>query len=248
MVEENEIRLGLSHYERARIVALSADRNVFESERAALRALFGNVSRAKRSKIGSFLTVYRALDAQLRFPHALGERLGLRIAKEISDDRAAARALRKALEQAAAETPEAEQRAIEQALTPPKAAPQPDPAPETVPGHHRGRETQGPRHAGHRHRPARGCGIAPGDPGPGRALAALIPGPGAVRGRPGRLKRQMFRARNASGRRSAQIVTDCRGFRLDSQPALNMLQCGVAGRIVREIVPAKGHWGHAIRG
>lgn len=138
MVEENEIRLGLSHYERARIVALSADRNVFESERAALRALFGNVSRAKRSKIGSFLTVYRALDAQLRFPHALGERLGLRIAKEISEDRAAARALQKALEKANADTSEAEQRALEQALTPPKAASQPDlapdPAPETVPG------------------------------------------------------------------------------------------------------------------
>ena len=144
MVEENEIRLGLSHYERARIVALSADRGVFESERAALRALFGNVSRAKRSKIGSFLAVYRALDAQLRFPHALGERLGLRLAKEISDDRAAARALRKALEQAAAETPEAEQRAIEQALTAPKAASQPDPAPETVPGITVGAKRKGP--------------------------------------------------------------------------------------------------------
>ncbi|MHA3980930.1 hypothetical protein ACW9UR_25040 [Halovulum sp. GXIMD14794] len=136
MVEENEIRLGLSHYERARIVALSADRGVFENERVALRALFGNVSRAKRSKIGSFLAVYRALDAQLRFPHALGERLGLRVAKHVSDDRAAARALRRALEKANAETPEAEQAALEQALTPPKAAPAPEPAPapETVPG------------------------------------------------------------------------------------------------------------------
>ena len=132
MVEENEIRLGLSHYERARIVALSADRGVFENERAALRALFGNVSRAKRSKIGSFLAVYRALDAQLRFPHALGERLGLRLATLVSEDTAAARAQRRALEKANADTPEAEQRALERALTPPKAAP--EPTPETAPG------------------------------------------------------------------------------------------------------------------
>ena len=146
MVEENEIRLGLSHYERARIVALSADRGVFENERAALRALFGNVSRAKRSKIGSFLAVYRALDAQLRFPHALGERLGLRIAKHVSDDRAAARALRRALEQAAADTPEAEQQVIEQALTPPKPAPlaAADPTPETAPGITVGAKRKGP--------------------------------------------------------------------------------------------------------
>ena len=77
MVEENEIRLGLSYYERARIVAKAVEQGVFNTDRAALQALFAAASRAKRSKIGSFLTIFRALDGVLLFPAALPERLGL---------------------------------------------------------------------------------------------------------------------------------------------------------------------------
>jgi ParB family transcriptional regulator, chromosome partitioning protein len=61
MVEENEVRLGLSYYERARIVALAVEHGVFGSDKAALQALFATASRAKRSKIGSFLDIYRHL-------------------------------------------------------------------------------------------------------------------------------------------------------------------------------------------
>jgi ParB/RepB/Spo0J family partition protein len=86
MVEENEIRVDLSYFERARIVAKAVEEGVFASERSALQELFHAASRAKRSKIGSFLPVVRALDGVLRFPHMLSERLGLSLAQVLTDD------------------------------------------------------------------------------------------------------------------------------------------------------------------
>ena len=86
MVEENEIRVALSHYERARIVVKSVEQGVFETEKKALQELFATASRSKRSKIGSFITVVRALDGALQFPAALGERLGLSLSKMLEDN------------------------------------------------------------------------------------------------------------------------------------------------------------------
>ena len=86
MVEENEIRVDLSYFERARIVSKSVEEGVFGMERTALQELFRSASRAKRSKIGSFLPVVRALDGHLRFPHALSERLGLSLAQALTED------------------------------------------------------------------------------------------------------------------------------------------------------------------
>ena len=94
MVEENELRLGLSYYERARIAARAVDIGVFGTEKAALQTLFAAASRARRSKIGSFLGVYRALDPELRFPAAIPERLGLALAKLVETDPARTTALR----------------------------------------------------------------------------------------------------------------------------------------------------------
>jgi ParB/RepB/Spo0J family partition protein len=85
MVEENEVRLGLSYYERARIAARAVDLGVFETEKQALQRLFSAASRARRSKIGSFLSIYRLLDDVLRFPSAIPERLGLALAKALDD-------------------------------------------------------------------------------------------------------------------------------------------------------------------
>lgn len=93
MVEENEIRLGLSYYERARIAARAVDLGVFETEKQALQRLFSSASRARRSKIGSFLSIYRLLDEVLRFPAAIPERLGLALAKALDDRPAEAAAL-----------------------------------------------------------------------------------------------------------------------------------------------------------
>ncbi|MBY6127044.1 ParB/RepB/Spo0J family partition protein, partial [Roseovarius atlanticus] len=53
MVEENEVRVGLSYYERARIAARSVEHGVFETHKAALLSLFRSASRTKRSKIRS---------------------------------------------------------------------------------------------------------------------------------------------------------------------------------------------------
>lgn len=83
MVEENEIRLGLSYYERARIAARAVEQGVFDSDKQALQRLFSNASRARRSKIGSFLTLWRHLDGSLRFPAAIPERLGLALEKAL---------------------------------------------------------------------------------------------------------------------------------------------------------------------
>ena len=71
MVEENEIRSGLSYYERARVTAKAVEAGAFPTEKAALQQLFSAASRARRSKIGSFLAIYRHMDGVLRFPAAL---------------------------------------------------------------------------------------------------------------------------------------------------------------------------------
>ena len=94
MVEENEIRVGLSYYERARIVARSVEQGVFASKREALSSLFAAASRAKRSKIGTFLPIVAALDGHLRFPQGLTERSGLALGRALAeDDDLAARAV-----------------------------------------------------------------------------------------------------------------------------------------------------------
>ena len=102
MVEENEIRVGLSYYERARIVARAAEQGVYADTSAALSGLFASASRAKRSKIGSFLKLYLALDDRLRFPPAISERLGLALVKALEADPGLAAKLRERLRKAAA--------------------------------------------------------------------------------------------------------------------------------------------------
>jgi len=86
MVEENEIRVNLSHYERARIAVRSLKEGVFPSQRKALQELFANVPRAKRSKIGSFVALVEALDAVLYFPAAISEKLGLALVRRLGED------------------------------------------------------------------------------------------------------------------------------------------------------------------
>lgn len=135
MVEENEIRVGLSYYERARIAIRAVEAGAFADRTAALRALYATASRAKRSKIGSFMALVDALDGVLRFPAAIPERLGLQLAariEEIGPDLAAALAARPA-EDAAEEATRLIAALAPPALPePPSAAPPPGPAPEEV--------------------------------------------------------------------------------------------------------------------
>ncbi|MEO0566858.1 MAG: ParB N-terminal domain-containing protein [Pseudomonadota bacterium] len=117
MVEENEIRVGLSYYERARIAARATEQGVFPTEKKALLSLFASASRAKRSKIRSFLDIYHALDAQLRFAAAIPERLGLLLSKALKEDEHLAHVFIDALRAQSYETPEEEADVLAQALS-----------------------------------------------------------------------------------------------------------------------------------
>lgn len=123
MVEENEIRLGLSHYERARVAALATARGVFPSEDDALRALFATASRPKRSRIRAFLDIVHALDDVLRFPAHLPERLGLALVERLRTEEGARARIAAALAAADPATPEAELAALTALLAAPKPAP-----------------------------------------------------------------------------------------------------------------------------
>ncbi len=116
MVEENEIRVGLSFYERARIVARTVENRVYSSPKEALNGLFASASRAKRSKIKSFITIVEDLDGVLRFPQAIGERLGLQLAKALEADDTAFVRIRAALKKAAPQSADAEQAVLLAAL------------------------------------------------------------------------------------------------------------------------------------
>ena len=134
MVEENEVRQGLSYYERARIAARAVDLGVFASEKQALQGLFAAASRARRSKIGSFLGIYRALDPLLSFPTAIAERLGLALAKTLEEDPAARADLVAQLQSDQPATAEAELALLTAFLSRLPATEQPvaKPAPEQV--------------------------------------------------------------------------------------------------------------------
>lgn len=135
MVEENEIRANLSYYERARIAARAAEAGAFEDARAAVNALFAAGSRAKRSKIGSFLVLVESLDDKLRFAEAIPERLGLGLAKALDEVPGFRDRLRDRLRKAMPESAEKELALLVRALasgagqTPPAPAPaaKPDP-------------------------------------------------------------------------------------------------------------------------
>lgn len=116
MVEENEIRVGLSYYERARIAARAVEADVFEDTGAALRSLYANASRAKRSKIGSFLRLVSVLDPVLRFPEEIGERLGLKLSTALEEDPRRGPRLVQQLHEADARDPQAEKACLERFL------------------------------------------------------------------------------------------------------------------------------------
>ena len=98
MVEENEIRVGLSNFERARIVARAVDAGVYKRDRVGLAKLFHAASSPKRSKIGSFLRIVRALEDDLHFPRQLNERNGLALAQALEADPSVGARVRDALQ------------------------------------------------------------------------------------------------------------------------------------------------------
>ncbi|WP_300039506.1 ParB N-terminal domain-containing protein [uncultured Roseobacter sp.] len=110
MVEENEIRAQLSHYERGRIAVVAAQQGVFASVEDAVAALFRMASKAKRSKIRSFSVIFEELGDMLEFPENLKERDGLRLSNALRNG--AELALRDALSVAQPATPQEEWEAL----------------------------------------------------------------------------------------------------------------------------------------
>lgn len=116
MVEENEIRAGISFYERARLASEAAKLGLFDSARSAISALFGSASAPKRSKIGSFVRVHEALGAHLRFPAAIPERVGLALAAALEERPGFDKSLAKALDAADPASARDERVVLDQAL------------------------------------------------------------------------------------------------------------------------------------
>lgn len=114
MIEENEIRASLSHFERGRIAVIAAQQGAFANIEAAVEALFPVASKAKRSKIRSFALVFEELGDMLNFPEMLTEKTGLRLASALREG-AEAR-LREALAESNPMHAEAEAMAIDAAL------------------------------------------------------------------------------------------------------------------------------------
>jgi ParB/RepB/Spo0J family partition protein len=81
MVEENEVRVDLSPYERAHMVVRALDAGLFPDQKEALQTLYEHVTRSKRSKIGALVPLVRALGDALRHPAHLSERMGLALVK-----------------------------------------------------------------------------------------------------------------------------------------------------------------------
>lgn len=130
MVEENEIRVGLSYFERARIVAKAAEEGVYRDEKEALLDLFRAASRPKRSKIGGFLPIVHRLGGALLFPQGLSERLGLALGRALEEDADLTARLIRQLQRDNPTTPEAEAALIASALEgPAPLSPAPAPAP-----------------------------------------------------------------------------------------------------------------------
>jgi ParB family chromosome partitioning protein len=80
MVEENEVRANLSHFERGRIAVIAAQQGAFGSTEEAVNALFASASKSKRSKVRSFAEVFEMLGDMLSHAEGLTERRGLRLA------------------------------------------------------------------------------------------------------------------------------------------------------------------------
>lgn len=137
MVEENEIRAGLSHFERGRIAVIAAQQGAFANVEAAVDALFPVASKAKRSKIRSFALIFEELGDMLRFPDLIKEREGLRLAQALRDG--AEGRLREALAQSTPADAEDEAAQIT-AILADLDAPRPDPRKGGRP-----RRAEGPR-------------------------------------------------------------------------------------------------------
>ncbi|RLE20036.1 MAG: chromosome partitioning protein ParB [Actinobacteria bacterium] len=137
MVEENEIRVNLSLFERANIARRAAEEGIFPTAQRAVLALYASTTRSKRSKISTFVTLVEALDSVLRYPTAIPEKLGLTLARALGGDDGLRKRIRDRLMVDPPQSAAQELRILSAAMTRPKQAdPEcgPENSPENVPG------------------------------------------------------------------------------------------------------------------
>lgn len=111
MVEENEVRAGLSPFERGRIASISVQLGVFATTEESVSKMFAAASKAKRSKIRSFALIFEELGDLLSYPESLSEKQGLRLSAALRGG--ADSALREALADAAPQDAVAEWAVLE---------------------------------------------------------------------------------------------------------------------------------------
>lgn len=121
MVEENEVRAQLSHFERGRIAVIAAQQGAFVNTEDAVNRLFATSSKAKRSKIRSFATIFEELGDMLSFPDALTEKRGLQLAQVLRQGGEGN--LRDALESGSPETADEEWALLERVMSEQNSAP-----------------------------------------------------------------------------------------------------------------------------
>jgi ParB/RepB/Spo0J family partition protein len=117
MVEENEVRVDLSPYERAHLVVRALESGLFPDEKDALQTLYENVTRSKRSRIKALMPLVRALGDTIRHPAHLSERMGLALVKAIAADPDLGLRLRDLLSVQAEMSPAQEAALMEQVLS-----------------------------------------------------------------------------------------------------------------------------------
>lgn len=134
MVEENEVRAPLSHFERGRIAVMAAKQGAFVNTEDAVARMFPVASKAKRSKVRSFALIFEELGDMLSFPESLTEKQGLRLASALRDG--AEPRLREVLASGHGDTAEAEWVLLDAAISglgPSKSAGKRGGRPKSVP-------------------------------------------------------------------------------------------------------------------
>ncbi len=84
MVEENEIRAGISPYERGLVCVKARDMGAFGSIEEAVEGLYPSVSRAKRIRIGMFGFFAEQIGGFFRCPEKLSERQIERLVRTVT--------------------------------------------------------------------------------------------------------------------------------------------------------------------
>ncbi len=77
MIEENEIRAGLTPFERGRIAVIARNQGAFASIEEAVDGLYPNASRQKRQRLRTLAYFAEEMDGQLTAPEKLIARTGL---------------------------------------------------------------------------------------------------------------------------------------------------------------------------